>query len=276
MVWSKCLSSLQYSLSRQLAPMAQWAPLTDDSLKPEHTFSDTRDNMRAGNTWTRGRHTAYMYRTAILLPIRSHVRLLSSAPSPSSPSRACWSPVIGLELHCQLQTQTKLFSHALNTHQGETNKHVALFDMSIPGTLPVCNRAAVSQAVRTACALHASVPLMSMFERKHYFYVDTPLGYQITQQQRPIAVGGYLDLNPFDVSSHSPASTAQHAEQRRVAITRIQLEMDSGKNMHMTDYTGVDLNRAGIPLVEIVTEPDLRSMAAHMPCMWACSVDADC
>ena len=183
----------------------------------------------------------------------------AAVPSPE------YVAVIGLEVHAQLQRpRTKLFSRAPGaSSRGSPNANVASFDAALPGALPRVNPEAVQQAVRTALALGSTVAPASRFERKHYHYCDLPAGYQITQQSAPLAVGGSLSL-PDDTSL------------QRVRLTRIQLEQDSGKSTHHGDgridggdgridggvgdgMTLVDLNRAGVALVELVFEPDLRT-----------------
>jgi aspartyl-tRNA(Asn)/glutamyl-tRNA(Gln) amidotransferase subunit B len=168
-----------------------------------------------------------------------------------------WKTKIGLEIHAQIATATKLFSPARHT-SGESsivgpNTCLSLFDIAFPGTLPRLNKEAVAQAVRAANILHCQINKTSMFERKHYFYQDLPLGYQITQQVKPIAEKGRLD---FDVQKDG-----KFLYKSSVRITRIQLEQDSGKSLHdrHPQYTLVDLNRAGVGLLEIVFEPDLQS-----------------
>jgi aspartyl-tRNA(Asn)/glutamyl-tRNA(Gln) amidotransferase subunit B len=168
-----------------------------------------------------------------------------------------WKTKIGLEIHAQIVTATKLFSPARHT-SGESsivgpNTCLSLFDIAYPGTLPRLNKEAVAQAVRAANILHCHINRTSMFERKHYFYQDLPLGYQITQQVKPIAENGRLD---FDVQKDG-----KFLYKSSVRIARIQLEQDSGKSIHdrHPQYTFVDLNRAGVGLLEIVFEPDLQS-----------------
>ena len=170
-----------------------------------------------------------------------------------------YTTVIGLEVHVQLQApESKLFSRAPGASQGRlwhANTAAAAFDTALPGTYPTLNRAAVQQAIRTALALNAHVQEHSCFERKHYYYYDLPSGYQVTQQRNPLARGGYLDL---------PISA------RRVRLARVQLEQDSGRTTHAGNRavtlaspgespSCIDFNRAGVTLVELVFEPDLRS-----------------
>jgi aspartyl-tRNA(Asn)/glutamyl-tRNA(Gln) amidotransferase subunit B len=169
-----------------------------------------------------------------------------------------WKTKIGLEIHAQIVTATKLFSpsrHISWPQGGESraNSAISLFDIGFPGTLPRLNKMAVTQAVRTAKILNCEINKVSMFERKHYFYQDLPLGYQITQQMKPIALNGRLD---FDVQKDG-----KFLYKSSVGITRIQLEQDSGKSIHdrHPNHSLVDLNRAGVGLLEIVFAPDLQT-----------------
>jgi aspartyl-tRNA(Asn)/glutamyl-tRNA(Gln) amidotransferase subunit B len=157
--------------------------------------------------------------------------------------------VIGLEVHVQLRTRTKLFSSADVSYGDAPNHHVTAVCLALPGALPVLNRAAVELAARAAMVTHCKLHPRSVFARKHYFYPDLPKAYQISQYEEPLATGGWLEIE-------TPAGGA-----RRIGITRIHMEEDAGKSLHEAGdpETQVDLNRAGVPLVEIVSEPDLRS-----------------
>ena len=161
---------------------------------------------------------------------------------------------IGLEIHAQLLAQTKLFSRAA-TKLSPANCKVSLFDAAVPGTLPVLNQHAVEQAVKAALAMGCRVNPVSMFERKHYCYQDLPLGYQITQQRFPIAESGNLKFN----FAKDYSSAQKEFELGNVGIQRIQVEQDSGKTFHDAhdSYSLIDLNRAGMGLIEIVFAPDL-------------------
>ena len=160
-----------------------------------------------------------------------------------------WEVVIGLEVHAQVASQSKLFSGAATVFGAEPNSQVSLIDAAMPGMLPVVNRAAIEQAVRTGLGLNAETRLHSVFERKNYFYPDLPQGYQISQYLEPIVGEGTLLLDLEDGST------------REVGIERLHLEQDAGKSLHDRHpaKTYVDLNRAGVPLMEIVSKPDLRS-----------------
>uniref|UniRef100_A0A182PN03 Glutamyl-tRNA(Gln) amidotransferase subunit B, mitochondrial n=1 Tax=Anopheles epiroticus TaxID=199890 RepID=A0A182PN03_9DIPT len=168
---------------------------------------------------------------------------------------AKWKSVIGLEVHAQLDTQSKLFSGARATFGAAPNSCVALLDASIPGTLPVLNKGAVELGVKTALALGCNVSAVSMFDRKHYFYADLPSGYQITQQRAPLARGGSLSF-PVFVPGVTKAPYYKTAR-----LHQLQLEQDSGKSLHdpYERKSLVDLNRAGVPLMELVFEPDLET-----------------
>ena len=160
-----------------------------------------------------------------------------------------WEIAVGLEVHAQVISEAKLFSSAPTAFGAEPNSQVSLVDAAMPGMLPVINRHCVTQAVRTGLALEAEINLTSVFDRKNYFYPDLPPGYQISQYSRPIVGTGRVVLDFED------------GAQRTIGITRLHLEMDAGKSIHdrRADATCVDLNRAGVALMEIVSEPDIRS-----------------
>ncbi|MBB2170149.1 Asp-tRNA(Asn)/Glu-tRNA(Gln) amidotransferase subunit GatB [Gluconacetobacter aggeris] len=160
-----------------------------------------------------------------------------------------WELVVGLEVHAQVISQSKLFSGASASYGGEPNTHVSLVDAGFPGMLPVINRECVAQAVRTGLGLKARVNLESRFDRKNYFYADLPTGYQISQFTHPIIGEGAIEIELADGST------------RMIGITRLHLEQDAGKSMHDQDpvRSFIDLNRAGVALMEIVSEPDIRS-----------------
>ena len=160
-----------------------------------------------------------------------------------------WEVVIGLEIHAQVSSKAKLFSSAPTEYGAEANTQVSLVDAAMPGMLPVVNQECVKQAVRTGLALGAQINLYSIFDRKNYFYPDLPPGYQISQFSQPIVGEGKIEITP------------QNGETCEIGITRLHLEMDAGKSIHdmRPDATFVDLNRSGVALMEIVSEPDIRS-----------------
>ena len=160
-----------------------------------------------------------------------------------------WEVVIGLEVHAQVISKAKLFSGAATDFGAEPNTQVSPVDAAFPGMLPVINRICVEQAVRTGLGLAAQINLVSIFDRKNYFYADLPAGYQISQYLRPIVGAGRITL---DLAG---------GETREVGITRLHLEQDAGKSLHdqHPTKTYVDLNRSGVALMEIVSEPDMRS-----------------
>jgi aspartyl-tRNA(Asn)/glutamyl-tRNA(Gln) amidotransferase subunit B len=158
-------------------------------------------------------------------------------------------PTIGIETHVQLKTKTKLFSAVGNdARNASPNSLISHIDTGMPGALPVLNQAAIELAVRAAFALNTKPQRFSKFDRKHYFYPDLPKGYQITQYENSIIIGGYVEINV-------------DGQKKRINITRVHLEEDAGKNIHPdgADFSLVDLNRAGTPLLEIVSEPDIHT-----------------
>jgi aspartyl-tRNA(Asn)/glutamyl-tRNA(Gln) amidotransferase subunit B len=166
-----------------------------------------------------------------------------------SDARQDYEAVIGLEVHVQLQTKSKIFSPASAAYGAEPNAQVSEVDLGLPGVLPVLNRRAVEYAMRAGFALNCQVREFSRFARKNYFYPDLPKGYQISQFEHPLCEHGHLDIELDD------------GQEKTVGITRIHMEEDAGKSSHVEGrpYSLVDLNRAGVPLIEIVGEPDLRS-----------------
>ena len=160
-----------------------------------------------------------------------------------------WEVVIGLEIHAQLRTRSKIFSGASTAFGAEPNTQACLVDLGYPGVLPVLNREAVNMAVRFGLATHSTIAPRSIFARKNYFYPDLPKGYQISQYELPVVHDGWVDVVLDDGS------------RKRIGITRAHLEEDAGKSLHedFQGLSGIDLNRAGTPLLEIVSEPDLRS-----------------
>jgi aspartyl-tRNA(Asn)/glutamyl-tRNA(Gln) amidotransferase subunit B len=160
-----------------------------------------------------------------------------------------WESVIGLEIHAQLSTKSKIFSGASTAYGAQPNTQACAVDLGLPGVLPVLNAAVVHMAIKFGLAIGAQIARRSIFARKNYFYPDLPKGYQISQYELPIVSEGHLQLEPED---EEPLS---------VGITRAHLEEDAGKSLHedFRGMTGIDLNRAGTPLLEIVSEPDMRS-----------------
>jgi len=169
-----------------------------------------------------------------------------------------YEPVIGLEVHVQLQTDAKIFSPDATAFGAAPNTQVDPISLGHPGTLPVLNEAVVKHALRLGVATHCSIADRSAFARKHYFYPDLPKGYQISQYDTPICYDGYLDIFPGEDEEDASASGP---DSRRVGLTRIHMEEDAGKSIHdpAGHTTRLDYNRCGVPLLEMVTEPDLRS-----------------
>jgi aspartyl-tRNA(Asn)/glutamyl-tRNA(Gln) amidotransferase subunit B len=160
-----------------------------------------------------------------------------------------WEVVIGMEVHAQVISKAKLFSGAATDFGASPNTQVSFVDAAFPGMLPVINRECVAQAVRTGLGLNAHINLVSRFDRKNYFYADLPAGYQISQYQHPVVGQGVIEIELADGST------------KQIGITRLHLEQDAGKSLHDQHQTKsfIDLNRAGVALMEIVSEPDLRS-----------------
>jgi aspartyl-tRNA(Asn)/glutamyl-tRNA(Gln) amidotransferase subunit B len=157
--------------------------------------------------------------------------------------------VSGLEIHVQLNTQSKIFSSDSAAFGANPNEHISAVSLALPGALPKLNKEVVAKAVRIGLALNCEINQHNFFDRKNYFYADLPKGYQITQDNSPICKNGYLNI------------LLPNGEEKRIGINRIHLEEDAGKSLHDQDvkYSYVDLNRAGVPLIEIVTEPDIRN-----------------
>ncbi len=160
-----------------------------------------------------------------------------------------WEAVIGLEVHVQLSTQSKLFSGAATTYGAEPNTQACIIDLAYPGTLPVLNKEAVRMAVKFGLAVNAQIAPRSVFARKNYFYPDLPKGYQISQFELPIVGKGSLTI------------TLEDGTTKTIGITRAHLEEDAGKSLHADfhGFSGIDLNRAGVPLIEIVSEPEIAN-----------------
>lgn len=157
--------------------------------------------------------------------------------------------VSGLEIHVQLNTHSKIFSSDSATFGAKPNEHISAVSLALPGALPKLNKEVIEKAIRIGLALNCEINQHNFFDRKNYFYADLPKGYQITQDNSPICKNGYINV------------VLSNGDEKRVGINRIHLEEDAGKSLHDQDpqYSYVDLNRAGVPLIEIVTEPDIRS-----------------
>src|SRR4030088_994606 len=162
---------------------------------------------------------------------------------------SAWETVIGLEIHAQLATRSKIFSGSATAYGAPPNAQANLVDLGYPGVLPVLNAAAVRMAVKLGLAINARIATQSVFARKNYFYPDLPKGYQISQYELPIVKSGEIPI------------VSPTRGEIKVRLTRAHLEEDAGKSLHegFHDFTGIDLNRAGTPLLEIVSEPDMRS-----------------
>jgi len=160
-----------------------------------------------------------------------------------------WETVIGLEIHSQLSTKSKIFSGASTAFGAAPNTQACAVDLGLPGVLPVLNKEAVMMALRFGLAVNAKINQHSIFARKNYFYPDLPKGYQISQFEIPIVGQGEIEINTGEGGT------------KMVGITRAHLEEDAGKSIHdlYKDFTAIDLNRAGTPLLEIVSEPDMRN-----------------
>src|SRR3989304_1616989 len=161
-----------------------------------------------------------------------------------------WETVVGLETHAQLSTRSKIFSGAATRFGAAPNTQACAVDVALPGVLPVLNKGAVERAIRFGLAIGAEVRRRSVFARKNYFYPDLPKGYQISQYESPIVQGGSIEIPLADGV-------------KRIRLTRAHLEEDAGKSLHEDFHgmSGIDLNRAGTPLLEVVSEPDMRSSA---------------
>ncbi len=159
-----------------------------------------------------------------------------------------WETVIGLEVHVQLSTKSKIFSSASTDFGAEPNTQACIIDLGLPGVLPTLNKEALRMAIAFGLATHSNIALVTQFARKNYFYPDLPKSYQISQLDKPIVYGGYIDILVNDVK-------------KKIGITRAHLEEDAGKSIHdrYFDASAIDLNRAGTALLEVVSEPDLRS-----------------
>ncbi|MEO8332882.1 MAG: Asp-tRNA(Asn)/Glu-tRNA(Gln) amidotransferase subunit GatB, partial [Gallionella sp.] len=174
-----------------------------------------------------------------------------------------WEIVIGLEVHTQLSTNTKIFSGASTTYGAEPNTQADAVSIALPGVLPVLNKGAVERAIKFGLAVGAHIAPRSVFARKNYFYPDLPKGYQISQFDLPVVGQGALTIQVEPLSESGKPYEKAKSYEKIVRITRAHLEEDAGKSLHEDHHglTGIDLNRAGTPLLEIVSEPDMRSAA---------------
>jgi aspartyl-tRNA(Asn)/glutamyl-tRNA(Gln) amidotransferase subunit B len=187
---------------------------------------------------------------------------------PGAPLIRGFEVVIGIETHAQLSTRSKIFSGTSTAFGAAPNTQASPVDLALPGTLPVANRGAVERAIRFGLAVGATIAPISIFARKNYFYPDLPKGYQISQYETPVVQGGAVEFLVGEAT-------------QRVQLTRAHLEEDAGKSLHgigrsgegdsapldfQGDWSGIDLNRAGTPLLEIVSEPDMRSASATATC----------
>ncbi|RZL94237.1 MAG: Asp-tRNA(Asn)/Glu-tRNA(Gln) amidotransferase GatCAB subunit B, partial [Variovorax sp.] len=181
-------------------------------------------------------------------PVNSFEQM--QAGRPTGPLVQGFEVIIGFETHAQLSTASKIFSRASTAFGAEPNTQACAVDLALPGTLPVMNKGAVERAIKLGLALGSHIAPRSVFARKNYFYPDLPKGYQISQFEIPVVQGGSVSFFLGD-------------EQKTVRLVRAHLEEDAGKSLHenFVGQSGIDLNRAGTPLLEIVTEPDMRSTA---------------
>jgi aspartyl-tRNA(Asn)/glutamyl-tRNA(Gln) amidotransferase subunit B len=184
----------------------------------------------------------------------------------AAPAKVPYEAVIGLETHCQLSTNTKIFSNSATTFGATPNTHIDPICMGMPGTLPVLNETVLEYAVKTGLALNCTIAPYSKFDRKQYFYPDLPKNYQISQFDLPIAEHGFVHIEICDDKGKPILDENGHSITKRIGVTRLHMEEDAGKLVHAgsdrlsgSTHSLVDYNRAGVPLVEIVSEPDLRT-----------------
>lgn len=173
-------------------------------------------------------------------------------------TNAKWEAVIGLEVHCQVRTATKMFCGCANQYGDSPNTHVCPVCLGLPGSLPVPNEEAIRKTILTGLMLGCQIAPVARFDRKNYFYPDMPKNYQISQYDDPLCAGGSVGLDLFQFPKELQESDEALAR-RKIRLVRIHLEEDVAKSFHFEERSGIDFNRAGTPLMEIVTEADLRT-----------------